>query len=217
MASTIPYTMIAGTISKIFEKIQLAKRPDRFTQDFLSTKLSFPGGNRQAIIPLLKRMGFLGSDGSPTALYDKFRNHTTQGAAVAEGIKRAYSELYDRNEYAHEMTKDQLTGEVTEITGFAKGDRTTRAIVSTYLALKDMADFDAETDEPSVVSPDIEGVNSNQGTHEIPRDVSLPVQMKSSASSVGFNVAYTINLNLPETTDPEVFNAIFKALKENLL
>ena len=30
-------------------------------------------------------------------------------------------------------------------------------------------------------------------------------------------VANTINLNLPETTNPEVFNAIFKALRENLL
>jgi hypothetical protein len=30
-------------------------------------------------------------------------------------------------------------------------------------------------------------------------------------------ITYTINLNLPATTDVEVFNAIFKALKENLL
>jgi hypothetical protein len=33
--------------------------------------------------------------------------------------------------------------------------------------------------------------------------------------NIGFS--YTINLNLPETTDVEVFNAIFKALRENLL
>jgi hypothetical protein len=33
----------------------------------------------------------------------------------------------------------------------------------------------------------------------------------------GLNVAYTINLNLPETTNPDVFNAIFRALKDNLL
>jgi hypothetical protein len=30
-------------------------------------------------------------------------------------------------------------------------------------------------------------------------------------------LSYTVNLNLSETTDVEVFNAIFKALKENLL
>jgi len=33
----------------------------------------------------------------------------------------------------------------------------------------------------------------------------------------GLNLSYTINLNLPETSDVEVFNAIFRSLKENLL
>jgi len=32
-----------------------------------------------------------------------------------------------------------------------------------------------------------------------------------------FNLSYTINLNLPKTDDIAVFNAIFRALKENLL
>jgi hypothetical protein len=31
------------------------------------------------------------------------------------------------------------------------------------------------------------------------------------------NLSYTINLNLPPSTDPEVFNAIFRALREHLL
>jgi hypothetical protein len=36
-------------------------------------------------------------------------------------------------------------------------------------------------------------------------------------TAAGLNLSYTINLNLPETSDVEVFNAIFKSLKENLL
>ena len=31
------------------------------------------------------------------------------------------------------------------------------------------------------------------------------------------NLSYTINLNLPATSDIAVFNAIFKSLKENVL
>ena len=38
-----------------------------------------------------------------------------------------------------------------------------------------------------------------------------------AAQSVGLNLKYTINLNLPATSDIAVFNAIFKSLKENLL
>jgi hypothetical protein len=43
----------------------------------------------------------------------------------------------------------------------------------------------------------------------------VPEQTRQSAT--GFNLSYTINLNLPETADVEVFNAIFKSLKEHLL
>ena len=35
--------------------------------------------------------------------------------------------------------------------------------------------------------------------------------------NVGLNLAYTVSIVLPETTNPEVFNSIFRSLKENLL
>jgi hypothetical protein len=34
---------------------------------------------------------------------------------------------------------------------------------------------------------------------------------------MGLSLSYTINLNLPATSDAAVFNAIFKSLKEHLL
>lgn len=213
MASKLPYMASPGLIPKILGKIQEARRPDRFTQDFLETKLGFGGGSARAIIPLLKRMGFLSSDGSPTRLYDQFRNNDTQGVAMSEGVKTAYSELYERNEYAHEMTKDKLTGLITEITGATKDDTTTRCAVSTFFALKDFADFEAEAYDDRVKDPP----QSNGGASS-PTTVDGQVRQSSmSEDDVNFAVSYTINLNLPETTNPEVFNAIFRALKENLL
>lgn len=198
-----------GLIPKILTKIQEARRPDRFTQDFLSTKLRQSGGSAQAIIPLLKRMSFLSSDGAPTELYDQFRNETTQGEAIASGIRNAFDELYSRNEYAHEMPKDKLIGLITEITGSSKTDRTTKAIVGTFFALNEIADFDTST-----------GAEQFETTQELPINVSNKEPLHppiGQDDSVGFNVSYTINLNLPETTNPDVFNAIFKSLKENLL
>lgn len=41
--------------------------------------------------------------------------------------------------------------------------------------------------------------------------------VRRDGQGVELNLAYTINLNLPTSSDPEVFNAIFKALKEHLL
>ena len=212
MAAKLPYMVSPGSIPKILEKIQNARRPDRFTQDFLETKLGHSGGSARPIIPLLKRMGFLGSDGVPTSLYDQFRNTETQGFAVAEGMRNAYSELFDRNEYVYEMSREKLTGQVIEVTGGAKEDRSIQAIVGTFLALKDLADFEGQAPE----SPTPEPKPAAPSSVQIPT-TTHSTQAMGKTDNVELRVGYTINLNLPETNDPEVFNAIFKALRDNLL
>lgn len=217
MVAKLPYMASPGLIPKILEKIQEARRPERFTQDFLETKLGFGGGSAKAIIPLLKRLGFLSSDGAPTSLYDQFRNTDTQGTAMSVAMRNAYSELFERNEYAHEMPKEKLVGIITEVTGASKDDSTTKCIVSTFMSLKEFADFEAE--KVNSESIDVRRKSPEPGhvvASEVAPDHSMnraPVQ----SEDVNFAVSYTINLNLPETTNPEVFNAIFRALKEHLL
>ena len=144
MPAQLPYLVSPGLIPKILTKIEEAKRPDRFTQDFLGTKLGYASGSARAVIPLLKRMGFLNSDGSPTALYDQFRNSDTPGVAVAQGIRNAYAELFERNKYAGDLQRDKLKSLVMEVTGAAHDDRTVELTLSTFSKLKELADFDAE-------------------------------------------------------------------------
>ena len=214
MTARLPYMQSTGLIPKILEKIENAQRPERFTQDFLETKLGHSGGSARPIISLLKRMGFLGSDGVPTSLYGQFRNTETRGGAVAEGMRKAFSELFARNEYVYELSREKLIGLVVETTGNAKNDRSTKAIVGTFLALNELADFEVEapghtTPKPIVGEPE-----------PTPAHLSDDVQTKhpiTNSDDVKLTVGYTINLNLPETNDPEVFNAIFKALRDNLL
>jgi hypothetical protein len=215
MPAQLPYMVSPGLIPKILTKIEEAKRPDRFTQDFLGTKLGHPSGSAKPIIPLLKRMGFLNSDGSPTVLYDQFRNSDTQGAAIAEGIRNAYAELFERNKYAGEMAKDKLKSLMMEVTGAAHDDRTLEMTLSTFTKLKELADFDAD---PKVPAPpgerNLVPAANGDGARLIPEAQQRAV---AELESVGLNLAYTVNIVLPETTNPEVFNSIFKSLKENLL
>lgn len=207
MAMKVPYLASPGLVPKVFAKIQEARRPERFTQDFLATKLGHSSGNAMAIIPLLKRMGFLASDGTPTRLYDQFRNQTTKGAAVAAGMRNAYKEVFDRNEYAADLSKDKLQAQLMEITGAAHDDRPLQLMVSTFQALKALADFEA----PAM------GEGESEAADKSVPVIPSPTVAHQAAKQVGLNVGYTINLNLPETTNAEVFNAIFKALKQNLL
>ncbi len=120
MVVKLPYMALPSAIPKILAKIDEAKRPERFTQDFLATMLGFSGGNHQAFLPMLKRMNFLEQDGTPTKLYDQYRNDDTKAMALAAGVRSAYSAIFDRNQYANNLTREKLASLVTEMTGQAK-------------------------------------------------------------------------------------------------
>jgi hypothetical protein len=178
----------------------------RSPTDFLTNKLGHGSGSARPIIPLLKKLNFVTSDGTPTPLYGRFRNPDTRGTAMAEGLRSAYKELYDRSEYAHDLDKDKLRNMVMEVTGAEKGDPSIGSIVNTFANLRAYAKYDGAkpADGGKVV------VLKNEDNPPPPN----PSQAQNTSR---LNLSYTINLNLPETSDVEVFNAIFRSLKENLL
>jgi len=94
-----PYMNSTGLVSQILNKIKTAQTPPIFSQDFLKTVLGFSSGSAMAFIPLLKKIGFLGSDGSPTEIYKRFRNAQESKYAMAEAIKIGYKDLFIRSEY----------------------------------------------------------------------------------------------------------------------
>jgi len=204
MSTKIPYANQPGSIVKILEKIQSAKTPDRFTYDFLQTKLGFKGGNYRQFIPLAKRLTLLASDGSPTDLYKKFRNPESAKAAMAKALRAGYAEVFERNEYAYSLDKDKFKGLVVEITGLEPNNRVVQLICQTWENLKRLADFEADLPLEKVQVDEME---------ESP----APEELSSQERNLPVGLSYVINLVLPKTDDPAVFNAIFKSLRDNLL
>lgn len=202
MATTqqLPYMPNPGAITKILEKIKQAETPTNFNSDFLGTKLGFKGGNNRMFISWAKKTGLLNSDGTPTALYKQFRNTHTSESSLATALKNGYSELYSRNEYCQDLDKKGFKGLVMEATGEPAESQKVKMIVSTFFNAKTLANFDAKT---------ANGVVDTQKKNE-------KVDQKS-INGVKLGLNYTINLTLPKTDDPAVYNAIFKSLKENLL
>jgi hypothetical protein len=208
----LPYMNSTGLVPKIFEKIATAQKPDRFTTDFLSTVLGFSSGSARPVIPLLKRLTFLQSDGTPTQLYTRYRNPSERASAMLEALRTGYSDLYARNEYVHTLPRDRLRDLIVEVTGLEKDNQIVIAAVSTFQGLKSVAGVDAATG----ATPNVASNGHHVGkTPVVPVDV--PYRPEQGNQDIGLNLSYTINLNLPPSTDPEVFNAIFKALKEHLL
>jgi hypothetical protein len=215
MAENLPYSTSVSTLIKMLEKIKSASVPERFTQDFVSTKLTMKGGTAAACIPFLKKMGFVASDGSPTELYKEFRNPHKSRIAVGKAFKKLYQKLYEMNEYIHDATDQEILGMIVECTGGEKTSTVTKSTLTTLNALRKISDFDTEADDGLEDSGAYTGKNpSPDPILQIPHQNQAPPQQQSSR---GINLAYTINLNLPATKDIEVFNAIFKSLKEHIL
>lgn len=197
-----PFMNASTTVGRILEKIKQAETPERFTQDFLSTVLGFPGGSPRSFIGFAKRIGLLNSDGTPTDLYRKFRNPNESGAAMAAAMRHGYKTLFARNQYADRLERKKLEGLVMEATGLKASAPALRAIVGTFETLKGFADFGAQpvSAKPEELTP-----------------IAEPGPRTSAVDLSALRFSYTINLNLPASTDVSVFNAIFKSLRENLL
>lgn len=124
---------------------------------------------------------------------------------MAEAMRLGFSDIFRKNEFAHALTDDKLKNLVVEVTGKEPGDGTLGAIVGSFKACKQLADFDAAD------------ILRKEKVAPLEVSKSLVKHEPKSISSTDLRLAYTINVNLPETTDVNVYNAIFSAIRTNLL
>ena len=207
----LPYMISASVARKILEKIKEAPTPSKFTQNYLSTTLGFEGANDKAFVSYAKSLGFLDAAGVPTTLYKQFRNPSLSAGALARGLMSAYKPLYERNERFYELSKQKLLELVCAETGLDHDNITAKRITNTFLEIKKLANF-AEIDG-SMRADEVEE-DQHAEDHEMPSGGDA-ANLKHQVGKLG--LSYNINLILPNTDDPKVFNAIFKSLKDNLL
>ncbi|MER9458718.1 DUF5343 domain-containing protein [Mesorhizobium sp. M0387] len=204
----LPYLTSSGTLKKALDRLIEAQRPERFSVDFLENVLKLSGGSARATIPVLKKMNFLSGDGTPTEIYTKFRTDSGRGAAALQGLRSAFQEIFRRSEYAHSAEESKLKDIIVEITGLKPSDPVAMAIRSTFNVIKSYIPANLDLNSP------------NAETHELADSVenNLPVRPEvRSGSSREIGLLYNINIVLPETSDLNVLNAIFKSVKENLM
>jgi hypothetical protein len=204
MAEYLPYVNAYGAIPKLFAGIKSAAVPPKVSQNFLESVLDLTSSSHRALIPLLKKLGFIDGGNVPTQAYKDFRTDEAQSPIMAERLREAYKPLFAANEYAWKLSKTDLQTKLRNVSGAAEDDKIIPTVTSTFLELSKLAKWEggaAPKKEPG-------GAGTGAGTGGGTRQEDLPT---------GLRLSYTINLNLPATTEIEVFNAIFKSLRENLL
>lgn len=215
--ASLPYAQTTSTLETMLEKIKTASVPEKFSQDFVSTKLMIKGGNGRSVIPFIKKMGLVSADGTPTDRYREFRNPDKEGIAIANAMRELYEPLFEMNEYVYELDVNSLKGLIVEATGAEANSTPVKKVLSTFQSLVKMADFEPNeflSDSESESVNKAEGLNSSV---QLNSPIYEHERQQASSKSDSINLSYTINLNLPATTDIEVFNAIFKSLKQHLI
>ncbi|MFN3826691.1 MAG: DUF5343 domain-containing protein [Micavibrio sp.] len=205
----LPYITSPGNIDKALNAIKAAGVPEKVTQDFVKTILKVSGGSGDQVTSFLKKIGLTNSDGTPNETYRKFRNPTSSGQAIAKCLRHAYAPLYVRNEYMHELGDKELIGLVVEETGQPHDSNPVKLIVSCIQHLKSYANFKENGGEVIEYKDAQSKANESQ--------VRAEEAVRTNSGAIGLNLGYTINLNLPATSDAAVFDAIFRSLKQNLL
>jgi hypothetical protein len=202
-----PYVNGYGGIPVLFRKIKEAAVPAKFTQDFMTTSLGLKSSSFRAMIPLLKKLGFIDPANVPTEAYRNFREVSLAGSVMAERLREAYKNLFAANEYAYKLDKKDLTAKLRTVTGAGEDDANVNYVASTFIELSKLAKWEAPAEAKSKKEKDVE-------QDEV---IDQDEDVKGWALKGRLGLSYTINLNLPATTEIEVFNAIFKSLRENLL
>ncbi len=97
--AALPYVTATGNVEKALLGIKAAATPPKVTQDFVKTILKIPGGSGDQMTSLLRKIGFVNTDGTPSDIYTRFRNNSSTGSAAADSLRYGYAPLFKRNEF----------------------------------------------------------------------------------------------------------------------
>ncbi|MGO5099047.1 DUF5343 domain-containing protein [Lawsonibacter sp. LCP25S3_E7] len=145
--------------------------------------------------------------------YHEYRNRAICKAVMGAAIKEAYSDLFVIKERPTASDKDIIQGKFKST--FNTTDLVAERQAKTFLALLELADLNAESPRLNSASPVQPSVEADPNESEVPQSPP-PVSHQPTSNSKVPSLHYNIEIHLPATKDIEVYNAIFKSIKEHL-
>jgi len=206
MALAESYVQTYGQLPEVFKRLSEGQAPDKFTRQYLKD-LGFTSSSFHAMIPLLKTLGFLASDGSPTARYHEYRDHSQSRGVLGQALREAYGDIFTIKANPTQADRPLIEGKFKSTHNTS--ERVAQLMANTFFALLSLADVHSPSAKTKTeTKPEIEA-------ESVP--LAVGIQRDSTATSHRPTLHYNIQIHLPATKDIEVFNAIFKSLKEHLL
>jgi len=207
MALPTSYLTSTKNLGGILNSIVGAQAPEKFTTRFLES-LDYKANTDRLMIGVLKSLGFLADDGHPTQRYYDYLDQTRSTSVMAQAIKEAYADLFQVNKSANKMTKAEVMNKFKTLSQGQYSESVLDKMAMTFMALCEYADFEAVVFTPS----------GEDGTKDKTGElVTEQKDMKSTSKGLTIGgLVYNIQLMLPESRDPKVYDVLFESLKKHL-
>lgn len=197
-------TQVHQQLPKVFKAIREGTAPEKFNQQYL-VDLGFGGSNYRVLIPLLKDLDFLSADGVPTQRYRDYLDSSRSRNVLGEAVRKAYSDIFTITKKPSKSDREKIAGKFKS--SFNLSDLQAERNANTFLALAELCDF---SEEPA----EADGAQTIKGGSV--QTEPLTVQTPAASGRV-IGLKYDIAIHLPATKDIEVYNAIFKSLRDHLV
>lgn len=210
------YVLNTGQLGSFFNRIREAQAPAKFNRQFLND-LGFTSSNYRAYLPLFKGLGFLSEDGTPKSEYMALLDSTQWRSAIARALRQSYSDIFVLKAKPSKADKAAIVGKYK--TTYNVNDLSAERAANTFLALLELADADVlhgtqKIEAPKEIKQEPLEVESEHKSTQPPAPL-LPSNTGQKQASL--ELCYNIQIHLPPTKDIEVYNAIFKSLREHFV
>lgn len=201
MPLTNSYVLAVNRLPQLFAKIRDGQAPDQVTHQLMKD-WGFSSSNDRAFLPLLKALGFLTPTGQPTERYHRYRDHSQSKSVLGEALREAYNDLFLITDSPKDSDKEAIEGKFKSFHNAS--DNVAKNMASTFFALLKLADINQKTRKPEDAK--------TEETAEIGPKVMMPARPSRSTE-----FHYNIQVHLPATKDIEIYNSIFRSLREHFI
>ncbi len=210
MALPTSYLTTGKNLQGILNAIRSAQAPDKFTLSFLES-LEFKSSSDRLIIGVLKSLGFIDDAGRPTERYFSYLDQTQSDKVLAEGIRSAYEDIFRVNVNAYQLSKQEVINKFKTLSQGKLSESVLDKMAMTFLALVKYADFSSPPTSGQEQKKDELGKGEQDNVHK-------DEQADHHGKGVKLGgLVYNIQIVLPESRDPSVYDALFQSLRRHLL
>lgn len=214
MALPTAYMTSVKNLPGILSAIQQAKAPERFTQRFLES-LEFKSNSDRLIIGLLKALRFIDDQGKPTSRYFEYLDQSQSERVMAEAVREAYDDLFQVNTSAQKLSKQDVINKFKTLSQGSIGESVLDKMAMTFTALVKLADFEQAAPRTAKAKASEAEAETELTEDKTKHEISSKERRIVTRELGGLH--YNIQIILPESRDPQVYDALFRSLNEHLL